>query len=149
MTELKEVFEMATKQMGEPDQDSWREQEKRQRIASRNKKLGAFAVVAGLVVAGVVVGISTLVSDDVRPGVSVSNPTPAPQPDEAGQTLSIIDVGSGTETAFTAPPGASDFDFTLDGSMVTYSDLDENGDAQVFVMDADGSNVRQLTSGEG
>jgi Tol biopolymer transport system component len=33
--------------------------------------------------------------------------------------------------------------------MVTYSDLDENGNAQVFVMAADGSNARQLTHGEG
>ncbi|HJS26273.1 MAG TPA: DPP IV N-terminal domain-containing protein, partial [Actinomycetota bacterium] len=33
--------------------------------------------------------------------------------------------------------------------MVAYIDLDENGDAQVFVMDADGSSAKQLTSGEG
>jgi Tol biopolymer transport system component len=65
------------------------------------------------------------------------------------QTLSIIDVGSGTATPFTAPPGASDFDFTLDGSMVAYADVDANGNDQVFIMDADGSNARQLTRGEG
>jgi len=154
MPELREVFEMTTKQMGEPDLDSWQKQEKRQRKASRNKKLGAIAVAAVLVIAGVVIGISTLGNDDVQPAGSGANPTLAPEPTE--QTLSIIDVGSGTATAFTAPPGASDsklrgtwFDFTLDGSMVAYSDLDENGNAQVFVMDADGSNVRQLTQGEG
>jgi len=154
MPELREVFEMTTKQMGEPDLDSWREQEKRQHKASRNKKLGAIAVAAMLVIAGVVIGISTLGNDDVQPAGSGANPTLAPEPTE--QTLSIIDVGSGTATAFTAPPGASDsklrgtwFDFTLDGSMVAYSDLDENGNAQVFVMDADGSNARQLTHGEG
>jgi len=147
MPELREVFEMTTKQMGEPDLDSWREQEKRQRNASRNKKLGAIAVAAALVIAGVVIGISTLGNDDVQPAGSGDNPTLAPEPAE--QTLSIIDVGSGTATAFTAPPGASDFVFTLDGSMVAYSDLDENGNAQVFVMDADGSNARQLTHGEG
>jgi Tol biopolymer transport system component len=33
--------------------------------------------------------------------------------------------------------------------MVAYSDLDENGNAQLFVMDADGSNAGQLTHGEG
>ena len=154
MPELREVFEMTTKQMGEPDLDSWREQEKRQHKASRNKKLGAIAVAAMLVIAGVVIGISTLGNDDVQPAGSGANPTLAPEPTE--QTLSIIDVGSGTATAFTAPPGASDsklrgtwFDFTLDGSMVAYSDLDENGNAQVFVMDADGSNATQLTHGEG
>ena len=61
----------------------------------------------------------------------------------------FIDVGSGEETAFTAPAGASDFEFTLDGTMVTYYDFDESGHAQVFVMDADGSNARQLTHGLG
>jgi TolB protein len=67
----------------------------------------------------------------------------------AGQKLSVVDVRSGTETPFTAPVGASEFDITLDGSMVAYSALDPNGHAQVFVMDADGSNARQLTHDEG
>jgi Tol biopolymer transport system component len=137
--------------MGEPDLDSWREQEKRQRKASRNKKLGAIAVAAALVIASVVIGISTLGNDDVQPTGSGASPTLAPEPEE--QTFSIIDVGSGKATAFTAPPGASDFDFALfpaaHGSMVAYVDVDANGNDQVFVMDADGSNARQLTHGEG
>jgi Tol biopolymer transport system component len=72
----------------------------------------------------------------------------APQPDGTGRVLSIIDVGSGIEAAFTAPAGASQLDVS-DGSMVAYSDIDENGNQQVFVMDANGSNARQLTLGEG
>ena len=44
------------------------------------------------------------------------------------------------------PRGASDFDVTLDGSKVTYTDPDENG-TQVFVMEVDGSNAKQLTHG--
>jgi TolB protein len=63
--------------------------------------------------------------------------------------LSIVDVASGTETPLAAPAGASEFDVTLDGSMVAYTDLDENGNLQVFVMDADGSNARQLTHAAG
>jgi Tol biopolymer transport system component len=63
--------------------------------------------------------------------------------------LSIVDVSSGTATPFTAPVGTSEFDVTLDGSMIAYSDLDENGNLQGFVMDADGSNARQLTHGKG
>jgi Tol biopolymer transport system component len=104
-------------------------------------------VVAVLVIAAVALGISTLGSDDVQPASSGANPTLAPK--GAEQTLSIVDVGTGTATAFTAPPGASDFDFTLDGSMVAYADVDANGNDQVFMMDADGSNARQLTRGEG
>jgi Tol biopolymer transport system component len=71
------------------------------------------------------------------------------EPGGAERTLSVVDVGSGAETAFTAPLGASQFDVTVDGSMVAYSGLDEDANPQVFVMDADGSNVRQLTHGEG
>jgi Tol biopolymer transport system component len=148
MPEVQEVFRMATQKV-RPDPGALDRQHRGQRRRVARKRAAVYALVAVLVVAGVVVGISTLGSDDVRPGASGSNPTLAPEPDEAGQSLSIVDVGSGTGTAFTAPPGASDFDFTLDGSMVAYSDLDENGNAQVFVMDADGSNARQLTHGEG
>jgi Tol biopolymer transport system component len=146
MSELREVFEMVTKQT-EPDVDAWKDQERRQRKANRNKKIGAIAVAAALVITLVAIGISTLGSDDVQPANSGSNPTVAPG--EAEQELSIVDVGTGTATAFTAPPGASDFDFTLDGSMVAYADVDANGNDQVFMMDADGSNARQLTRGEG
>ena len=58
MPELKEVFEMVTKQV-EPDQDSWRKQQEQQRRAARNRKIGALALVAAMV-AGVLV--FTLVS---------------------------------------------------------------------------------------
>jgi Tol biopolymer transport system component len=148
MPDLREVFEMTVKQMGEPDLDSWREQENRQRKANRNKKLGAIAVAAVLVGAGVVLGISVLRSDEVQPGGSGPNSTLTPKGVEQ-QSLSVIDVRSGAETTLTVPSTASAFDVTLDGSMVAYTDEDLNGDAQVFVMDIDGSNVRQLTIGEG
>jgi hypothetical protein len=70
MPDLREVFEMTVKQMGEPDLDSWREQENGQRKANRNRKLGAIAVTAVLVGAGVVLGISMLRSDEVQTGGS-------------------------------------------------------------------------------
>jgi Tol biopolymer transport system component len=146
MSELREVFEMVTKQT-EPDVDAWKDQERRQRKADRNKKIGAIAVVAILVVAAVALGISALGSDDVQPAGSGARPRFAPK--GAEQTLSIVDVGSGTATKFSAPSSASEFDVSLDGSLVAYTDLDENGDPQVFVMDIDGENARQLTTGEG
>jgi Tol biopolymer transport system component len=148
MPELREVFEMTVKQMGEPDLDSWREQENRQRKANRNRKLGAIAAAAVLVGAGVVLGISMLRSNEVQPGGSGPNSTITPKEAEQ-QTLSIVDVGSGAETTLTVPSTASGFDVSLDGSMAAYTDVDENGDAQVFVMDIDGSHARQLTTGEG
>ncbi len=144
MPEIQEVFRMATQKV-RPDPEALERQHRGQRRRVAQKRAAVYALVALLLVAGVAIGISTLGSDDVQPAGSGSNPPPP----QAEQTLSIVDVGTGTATAFTAPSGASDFDFTLDGSMVAYADLDENGNAQVFVMDADGSNARQLTHGEG
>jgi hypothetical protein len=47
MPELREVFEMTTKQM-EPDVDTRREQEGPQRRSARNKKIGSLAVAAAI-----------------------------------------------------------------------------------------------------
>src|SRR5512145_1545649 len=78
MPDLREVFELTTKQMGEPDVDSWREQEKRQRKTNRSKKIGAIAVAAVLAGAGVVLGISTLGGDGAQPASPSSDSTPTP-----------------------------------------------------------------------
>jgi len=47
MPELKEVFEMVTNQT-EPDLDSWKQQDERQRRTARNRKLGVFALAAAI-----------------------------------------------------------------------------------------------------
>ena len=76
MSELREVFEMVTKQT-EPDVDAWREQERRQRRTSRNRKFGALAVAAVIGLVAVVVVIRAV--DDgtgTQPG-GQSTPTTA------------------------------------------------------------------------
>jgi hypothetical protein len=65
MPELKEIFEMTTKQV-EAAAESWREQEKRQRTANRNKRIGAFAVVAAIGLAAVVLVLGTRPGKDAR-----------------------------------------------------------------------------------
>ena len=73
MRDLREVFEMVTKQT-EPDLDSWKKQEDRQRSRSRNRRVGAIVVAAA---AAIAIGVFALAS---RPGsgtTSVTNP-PAP-----------------------------------------------------------------------
>ena len=66
MPELKEVFEMTTKQM-EPDVDAWHRQEGRQRRSSRNKKIGALAVAAAIGLAAVALIISMRVGQNAKP----------------------------------------------------------------------------------
>ena len=91
MPDLREVFEMTTKQMGEPDMDSWREQERRQRNASRNKRLGAIAVVAAIAVAAIALIVGTRGGQDTT--------TPADQPTA---TPTAKEVATGFVEAFGA-----------------------------------------------
>jgi Tol biopolymer transport system component len=145
MPEIQEVFRMATQKV-RPDPEALDRQHRGQRRRVAQKRVAVYAMVVVLIVAGAVVAISTLGSDHGQPAGHGTTPPPL---GAAEQTLSIVDVVSGTATEFTAPAAASGFDFTLDGSTVTYTDLDENGNTQVFIADADGSNARQLTHGDG
>src|SRR4029450_3774471 len=81
MPEMQEVFRMATQKV-RPDPGFVDRQYENQRRQSRRRKAGALALVAVLVVAGVVIGISTLRSGDegkVTPG-SAPTPTATPIP---------------------------------------------------------------------
>jgi hypothetical protein len=77
MPELKEVFGMVTKQT-EPDVDSWREQERRQRRTARNRKIGGFAVTA---VIGLAAAMLILLDIGRAPA------PPAVQPDTPAEEL--------------------------------------------------------------
>jgi len=138
MPDVQEVFRMSTQKVRQ-DPGAMERLLERQRKAARNRKLATFAVVGAIVAVAIVAAI--VVGQDR----SEQAPVPAAPHDEAGQVLSIVSLGSGNEDTFKAPVGALGFDFTLDGSMVAYTDVDENGDDQVFVMGADGSSRRQLT----
>ena len=76
MTELREVFEMVTKQT-EPDVDAWNQQEDRQRRRSRNRRIGALALAAAIGIVAAVVVIRA-VDEPAQPqpgGRSTAQPT--------------------------------------------------------------------------
>jgi hypothetical protein len=79
MPEIQEVFRMATQKV-RPDPGSLDRQHRGQRRRVATKRTTVYALVALLLIAGVVIGISTLRSDDVQPAGSGSNPTLAPSP---------------------------------------------------------------------
>jgi hypothetical protein len=73
MHDLREVFEMVTKQT-EPDLDSWKKQEDRQRSRSRNRRVGAIVVAAA---AAIAIGVFAVLS---RPGSGTTSVTEPPTP---------------------------------------------------------------------
>src|SRR4029450_1679926 len=79
MPEMQEVFRMATQKV-RPDPGFVDRQYDNQRRQSRRRKAGALALVAVLVVAGVVVGISALRSGDEGKSIPGSAPTPTATP---------------------------------------------------------------------
>jgi Tol biopolymer transport system component len=79
-SELREVFEMVTKQT-EPEPDARWEQEQRQRRRSRNRKLGALAIATTIGIVAVVVSVVSLSRTAEPP---VDEPTPRPTPARLG-----------------------------------------------------------------
>src|SRR6266487_6210404 len=71
MHDLREVFEMVTKQT-EPDLDSWKQQQDRQRRRARDRKLGAIGLVAAFVVGLVVFALTRPPGGNDMPAKSVS-----------------------------------------------------------------------------
>ena len=128
-----------------------------ERSAARRRRLGAASLVLAFALIAAACDDAPRVASDATTATTGATDTESDgttgatdtESDGESRTLSVVDVGSGERTAFTAPIGASLFDFTPDGSMVTFTDSDESGNAQVFVMDADGSNQQQLTHGAG
>lgn len=147
MPELREVFEMTTKQMGEPDVDSWREQERRQRRTSRNKRLGALAVAAAIGLVAVVVVIRA--ADDGTGTQPAVQPTPTPPAGTAPETDYVIDLNTGEMTPLPksiSRNGLSDwYAVSPDGTMVAYTSQDEAGTTQVFIASLDGTDVQQVS----
>jgi len=75
MPELKHVFDLSTRHV-EPDSDAWQQQEARQRKASRNRRLGGYAVGSGLAIT--VVLLATMLARDAGPGTGTVTGTPPP-----------------------------------------------------------------------
>jgi Tol biopolymer transport system component len=63
----------------------------------------------------------------------------------------VVDVTTGARSPFPVPttPGSQDLSYSPDATQIAYSAPGEGEFRQIFVMDADGSNRRQLTSLDG
>jgi TolB protein len=119
MHDPREVVEMATKQT-EPDLDTWKQEQERQRRASRNRRFGALAlVVAFALIVGMLAWASRRDAEQVVVGSpSISIPTLAP--DE--QDVEIVDL-QGNPRALV--PGLPDDAYALslssDGTKIAFA----------------------------
>jgi dipeptidyl aminopeptidase/acylaminoacyl peptidase len=148
MTELKEVFDMVTKQT-EPDLDSWKKQEDRQRKVGRNRKLGALALVAAVVV---VLGVFAWASQPGTGKVFVPQPPPtspavigALAPDE--QDVEIVGLdGSPQGIVPNLPEDAYGLSLSSDGSTIAFVTGEGLSETQIATIGIDGAGMRLLTT---
>lgn len=140
MPDLREVFEMV-KQQTEPDLDSWVEQERRLRRAGRNQKIGAFALVAAIVVAAFVFVMYDR-EDDRGGAIPATDPgTPAPVIERG---FAQYDLGSG-ELTYTGIVGSSSaVDVSPDGTKITYVDSSTDSGDTVHIANVDGSDEQEF-----
>jgi Tol biopolymer transport system component len=132
MHDLKEVFEMVTKQV-EPDQDSWKEQQKQQRRAARNRKLAALTVVAAMVVGIMLFAIASRPS---RPEPQVANrPSSIPLETTPPLGVQIVALDGTALRQVTSKFSAYGYRLSPDGQMIAFDDT-----GQVGTMSIDGSN---------
>lgn len=140
MPELREVFEMVKQQI-EPDVDSFKEQERRMRRTSRNRKLGVYGLVAALAaaMAFVVVGAGGP-SDRTAPAGQPSNEASVAPSSLFGFVALDITSGDLTPTGIRATDSA--VDVSPDGSSMVYADDPDVLGSYVHVANVDGSGVR-------
>jgi Tol biopolymer transport system component len=143
MAELREVFEMTTKQI-EPDLDSWRKQEERQHRGARRRKIGALAVAAVTAVVAAIGIVWTLDTDD---GAQERTPAAVGVSADLGPWTYLVDLPTGQATKLDGLGSLTDTDVSPDGATLT------QGEQMITVVDLDGSNLRKfdrtLETGEG
>jgi Tol biopolymer transport system component len=161
MPVLREVFEMTTKQMGEPDVGSWGEQEQRQRRTSRNKRLGTLAVAA---ISLAILLIMSSPFDRSRTPAATGPTGPAELTGGYPDKDYVIDLNTAEMTPL---PGAiirsvggvyehphepgvflsieGQYAVSPDASLLAYVGIAGEGNPQIFIAGIDGTGIRQVT----
>jgi len=146
MMELREVFEMVTNKT-EPDLDSWKQQEDRQRRSSRNRRMAVLALVAAF---AIVVGVFALTTrPDTGPTPQTEPPSSPAQPLTAatanGPIVARLD-GTIVRLVQGLPDDAFALSLANDGTIAFVTAVDsENTIATIGI---DGQGMRTLVPGE-
>jgi Tol biopolymer transport system component len=135
MAELRELFEMTTKQM-EPDQDSWRKQEERHHRADRRRKFGTLAVAAAV---GVVTVVGIVWNLDGDEGADGTTPATTGTDTDLRSGSYLVDLRTGRSTPIENSGLSGDLDVSSDGTRIAFGE-----DKGIVVADLDGTNVREF-----
>jgi Tol biopolymer transport system component len=148
MSELMEVFEMVTKQT-EPDLDAWKQQEERQRKLARNRKLGAFAAVATIAAAIILIFVATRPAEDAsapKPGENGSNETAVPFGTSPQARIVVGLDGQTTQTISGLPDDAFALSPSGDGTAIAFVTASD-GENHIATIGIDGSGMQVLGAG--
>jgi hypothetical protein len=143
MPELKEVFEMVTKQT-EPDLGAWQDQEQRQRRASRNRKVSAYAVAAALIGIAAIVAVNSL--PDRGSTEKVGDNPPVPVSPRSGRYFLDLETGATRPLPDGIPQGEF-YAVSPDRTMVATNPCCSGNDP-VWIVNIDGTELRPITEGE-
>jgi Tol biopolymer transport system component len=145
MPDVQEVFRMSTQKI-RPDIGFNERQVQHQRRAARNRKAGAFAVVAAIV-AIAVVAIVVAWSGSGGTDVPAVSPTEAPTQDLTPTSFLDVDTGALTPNPAIAKGSANFYPVSPDGTMIAYSTFGEKNGApdRVWVVNMDGTEKRAIT----
>ena len=152
MSELREVFEMVTKQT-EPDLDSWKEQQERQRRTAHNRKIGAIAAVAAIVAALVLVFVTRPAEEEssqpARHGTGGGEPTLTSGLNRQDRIVVGLD-GSTVGTVEGLPEDA--FGLSSDGTTIAFvtgvQSADQIPENHIATIGIDGQGMQILGPGE-
>ena len=140
MAELRELFEMTTKQV-EPDLDSWRDQQRRQERAGRRRRIGAFAVAAAIGVAAVAL---VLVSNQSQDASTPADEVPTIVPPATSSEAFLLDLRTAETTPLPeALSGANEYQVSPDGTMFAYT-----RSARLYIADVDGTGVHEVPTAD-
>ncbi len=123
----------------EPDQDSWKDQERRQRRTARNRKIGAFALVAAIVAVAIVV-----IASNMDRGESSAATQPPPTATQTGSRLLELRTGEMTPIPESIAGGFI-YSVSPDGTRLAYDPCVDNTPVTICVAGVDGTDVHPVT----
>jgi Tol biopolymer transport system component len=138
MTEMKQVFDMVTRQI-EPDRDSWRQLEERRWRSTRNRKVRALALAAVIVAA-----IALFASTALNRGKEGSAPATF-APSASGLAFTVVGLdGSVQSTIPGLPLGAGHPDVSPDGTRVAFV-IQHGAESRIATVRLDGTGLLFIT----